>query len=279
MSVDAPVRGLALDHLTVIDTTPSQLVEVAAAVDARAVCLFMEPMGVLPRLPSFALYGDVPERRETKARLDHLGIEVDLVYPFTLSGRSQVGTFRTALETAAWLGARAVNVLLYDREPARRLENFSEFCTLALDHGLQVVVEFFPASQVRTLAEACDLVAHIAAPGRVGVNADLLHLARSGGSIAQLAATSASTVLYAQLCDAPYDCPVQDRDAESRLQRLLPGEGALNVREFAAAFAPEVRMSVEVPQESAIVAGKTAIERARIAFDRTRRELSTPRKY
>lgn len=276
MKTGTAVHGLALDHLTVIDTTPSQLVEVAAAVVARAVCLFMEPIAVLPRLPSFFLYADGPERRETKARLDHFGIDVDLVYPFTLTGRSQPAAFRPALETAAWLGSRAVNVLLYDREPARRAEKFAEFCTLALEYGLQVVIEFFPASQVRTLAEASDLATRVGAPGRVGVNVDLLHLARSGGSIAELAG-AASTVLYAQICDGPADCDAQYRDFESTSQRLIPGSGALDVTGFAATLAPRVRMSVEVPQESAIIAGKTGVERARLALDGARRALSGAR--
>lgn len=268
------MRRLALDHLTAIDTTPSQLVEVAASIGAPAVCLFMEPLSVLPRLPQFVMYGDTPERRTTRARLNYFGIELDLVYPFTLTGRSEVAAFRPALETAAWLGARAVNVLLYDREPARRAEKFAEFCTLALDHGLQVAVEFFPASQIPTLGSAMELVTRIGAPGQVGVNVDLLHLVRSGGGIAELAAAPASALLYAQLCDGPSSCDPPQRDFESASQRQLPGKGAFDVAGFVAALTAHVRMSVEVPQESAIVAGATSVERARLAMDCARHELS-----
>lgn len=55
----------ALDHFTVTDTTPSQLVEVAHAVGCRAVCIMMEPLAVLPRMPQFNIHGDTPERRAT----------------------------------------------------------------------------------------------------------------------------------------------------------------------------------------------------------------------
>ena len=173
---------LALDHLTVTDTTPSQLVSVAAEVGCEAVCLFLEPVGILPRMPHFELLGATAERRETRARCEALGVGIDLVYPFTLTGRTDANTFMPALETAAYLGAQAVNVLLYDRDPARRLDVFGAFCTLAAAHALEVVVEYYPVSQIKSLAAAIELVSHHL-PGRVGVNVDLLHFNRSGGNV------------------------------------------------------------------------------------------------
>jgi sugar phosphate isomerase/epimerase len=260
--------GLALDHLTVTDTTPSQLVEAAAAAGARAVSLFMEPMAVLPRMPPFDLYGG-PELRETRARLDGLGIAVDLVYPFTLAGRTEVANFRRALEAGAALGAMAANALLYDRDPARRFDRFAEFCALAAEYGLGVAAEFFPASQLKTLAEALDLTGRVGLPG-VGVNLDLLHLVRSGGSFAEVAAAPPERLVYAQLCDAPADCEPERRDFEASCQRLYPGEGAFDVAGFAAALPPSTRVSVETPRDDLIAAGVSYTERARRALSTAR---------
>jgi len=262
--------GLALDHLTVADTTPSQLVETAAAVGARAVCLFLQPMEVLPRMPHFELYGDTPEGRATRARLDETGVGVDLVYPFTLAGRTEIESFRPALETAAYLGAKAANALLYDRDPERRFDRFAAFCELADEHGLGVAVEFYPPSQCRSLEAGIEIVRRLNAPGRVGVNVDLLHLVRSGGHVADLAAAPAEFITYAQYCDGPEDYPLDRRDFEAASQRLLAGEGVFDIAGFAKALPAGVGVSVELPQDAALAQGVPVLDRARQAMDGVR---------
>ena len=260
----------ALDHLTVTDTTPSQLVEIAHAIDCRAICLFMEPMEVLPRMPRFDLYGATAERRETKARLKALGVGVDVAYPFTLAGRTEIDNFRPALDCAAFLEARFVNVLAYDRDPARRLDKFGRFCELAQGFGLGVVVEFYPLSQVRSLSEALELVARIGRPRQVGVNVDLLHLMRSGGSIADLSAAPADHILYGQQCDGAAHYDEQRWDFEASSQRLLPGQGVFDLAGFARALPAGCPVSVELPQDSALENGVPVLARARQAVDGVR---------
>jgi sugar phosphate isomerase/epimerase len=264
------IPALALDHLTVTDSTPAQLAEIASAVGCRAICLFMEPMEVLPRMPPFDIYGDAAERRRTRARMDDLGIGLDLAYPFSLAGRSEIADFGPKLECAAYLGARFVNVLAYDREPARRIDKFGAFCALAESFGLGTVVEFYPLSQVRSLAEALDLVTAIGRPGRVGINVDLLHLMRSGGSVQELAEAPADYILYAQQCDGPEHFDQARWDFEASSQRLLPGRGVFDLAGFAKALPPGCPVSVELPQETAIVAGVPALERARQAVEGVR---------
>ena len=261
---------LALDHLTVVDTTPSELVPLAAEVGCQSVCLFMESMAVLPRMPPFALIGDTVERRETRRRCQDLGISVDLVYPFTLTGRTEINTFQAALESAAWLEARAVNTLLYDRDAQRRFDTFAGFCELAASYGLAVAVEFYPLSQVRSLAQALDLVERVDKPGSVGVNVDLLHLVRSGGGAGDIAAAPMQRLLYAQYCDGRRTLDAQDWGWEASSQRLLPGEGEFDLRGFARALPPQIRCSVEIPQEGGMLQGLSRRERAARAVAATR---------
>lgn len=269
-------RRLALDHLTVTDTTPSQLIAVASEVGCEAVCLFMQPMDVLPHMPHFELIGATAELRETRARCDALNVSVDLVYPFTLTGRTDVTAFLPALETAAHLKARAVNVLLYDRNPVRRLDVFGSFCELAAAHDLEVAVEFYPLSQIRTLAEAVDLVTQ-RLPGRVGINVDLLHLKRSGADASDVATVPANLIRYAQYCDGAATMEQSRWEWEASSQRLLPGAGAFEVAAFARALPPNTRASVELPQEDALLSGLPVIERARRAVDAVRCAIeSTP---
>ena len=267
---------LALDHLTVVDATPSQLVECAAAVGCNAVCIFLEPMAVLPLMPPFALYGRSRDARETKARMQTLGVGLDLVYPFTLAARTELAAFRPALETAAWLGAGAVNALLYDREPARRAEKFAEFVGLAAEYGLRVAVEFFPLSQLPSLAAALDLVTALGKPAQAGINVDLLHLMRSGGSLAELRAVPAEYIHYAQYCDAPLAGPAAGMTAadEASAYRLLAGEGGFDLAGFAAALPAGTPASVELPRNDALRAGATMAMRAAIAVNSVRHALA-----
>lgn len=269
--VPAPAR-LALDHLTVVDATPSRLVELAADAGYSAVCLFLHSMEVLPDMPQFDLRTGSAEFRAAKTRMADSGIGLDVAYPFTLSRRTEVSALRPALECAAGLGAWAVNVLHYDRDAGRRIETFSAFCELAREYGLNVVLEFFPQSQVKSLREALELVGHVDMPGKVGVNVDLLHLIRSGGTLEELASAPADRILYGQFCDAPAVCDPQQWEAEASTGRLLPGEGELDLAGFARALPPACRASIEAPRGNALSVPQA--ERARQAITALARSLS-----
>lgn len=259
---------LALDHITAVDTTPVQLAMTAREVGCDGICLFMEPMDVLPLMPKFDIYGDRTARAELRRVMDDLGVTLDLAYPFTLAGRTDVAGFATAMECAAELGAGLINALLYDRDPARRLERFGEFCDLADSFGLKVGVEFYPPSQVGSLATALELVGAIGRPGKVGINVDLLHLMRSGGSVAELAAVPTGYVLYGQVADGPVQAP-ESLDFEASSERLLCGEGAFDVAGFVRALPEGCAVSVEIPRNHA-VESETAAMRARRAVESAR---------
>jgi len=262
---------LALDHLTAVDTTPSQLVTLARALGCDGVCLFMEPMAVLPLMPQFALYGMTHEARETKVHIEALGVALDVVYPFTLAGRRDVREFRQAFETAAWLGAGAVNVLLYDRDPLRRFDHFAAFCALAREYGLETLVEFYPPSQCPSLAAALEIVMQVNMPGQVGVNVDLLHLMRSGGTLTELAAAPAGWVRYGQYCDGAATCDQKSLEIEASSQRRLPGEGVFDLAGFTSALPPGLCVSVELPRNDAVLGGVPRMDRARRAVEGVRR--------
>lgn len=262
---------LALDHLTVGDCGPLALVEVAHAAGARAVGLFLHAMDVLPHLPRYDLVADRPLRRETRARAEALGVGIDLAYPFTLTGRTEVATLLPALDCAAEIGAARINMLVYDRDPARRADRFAALCEAARGFELGIAVEFFPASQVRTLADALALVRDV---GGAGVNVDLLHLVRSGGTLAELAAAPCDRIACAQLCDGPADCPPDARDREASAERLLPGDGAFDLAGFVHTLPPACPLSVEVPRDGMIAAGVPAVERARLALAQAQAAIS-----
>ncbi|WP_232332736.1 sugar phosphate isomerase/epimerase family protein [Novosphingobium aquimarinum] len=252
---------------------PHELIEVAATTGYRAVCLFLESMDVLPRMPRFSLVDDRAARREAKVRMTDLGISLDLAYPFTLAGRTEVRDFKPSLEAAADLDARFVNVLMYDRDPERRLERLAQFCALATSFDLGVVVEFFPASQIPSLTTAAAQLRALDGGDTIGINVDLLHLYRSGGDIAQLAATSPEHILYAQYCDAPLQRDAAQHAYEASSDRMLAGDGALDLRGFSQALPPNCLASIELPRDAAIDRGLSQQDRARAALSSVLRAI------
>lgn len=264
---------LALDHITAVDATPAELAEEARAAGCDGVCLFLHSMDVLPLMPRFDLVADRRARRELRQQMDDLGLALDLAYPFTLAGRASIADFAPTLECAAELDARLLNVLVYDRDPARRQDRFAAFCDQAQGFGLRVSVEFYPAAQVGSLAEALALVAPLSRPGTVGVNVDLLHLMRSGGACAELAAAPAGTILYGQLADGPASRPRDEWEHEASTDRRLAGEGAFDLAAFVRALPAGCGMSVEIPRDAAVRAGVPRSQRVHLAVAGVRRAL------
>ena len=257
---------LSLDHITVTDSTPAQLAELAAATGCASICPFMHSMAVLPAMPEYDLARDRAALRETRAVLAATGVTVDLIYPFTMAGRTHVPDFAPVLEAGAELGAPLANVLLYDRDPVRRTERLVELAELAASFGIGLAIEFYPPAQVRTLAET---LAEIERAGRadIGVTVDLLHVMRGGDVAASMALLRDPRVRVAQLADGPATIAADRVEWEAGLQRLLPGEGTFDLKGFLRGVAPGVPVSLEVPQQSAIEAGLSPLQRARAAVD------------
>lgn len=101
--------------------------------------------------------------------------------------------------------------------------------------GVRLALEFLPYSDVRTLDAARDVCGR-AGFDRCGVLVDTWHLARGGGSPADVAAVGPGEIACVQVADA---APVTGGDLadESRHGRLLPGEGVVDFPAFAAALA------------------------------------------
>lgn len=265
---------LALDHLTIVDSTPVELAQAAAANDCEGICLFMQSMDALPFMPSFNLIQDTAARRFLKRQMDDLGLTLELAYPFTLSGRTDVASFIPALECAAELKAQLLNVLIYDRDPIWRREKFAHFCELANSFNLRVALEFYPASQVRSLSESLEIVLEIDQPGKVGVNVDLLHLMRSGAAITDVANAPHGSVLFGQFADGPIVRPHTEWEFEASSDRLLAGEGDFDFSRFACALPLDCPVSVEIPSNKVLRSGLDQGERARVAINSVRNALA-----
>ena len=167
--------------------------------------------------------------------------------------------------------ARVLQVVGWDDVVDRAVENLALVADLAADAGLGVVVEFMPYSQTKTLGDALHLVTEIGRPN-VKLLLDSLHLFRSGGSVAEVAAVDPWRFGVIQLSDASAKAPAyEDLRPESIGNRLVPGTGEFPLYELLAALPVDLPISLEVP--CAAVAELPHVDQARFVLDGFRRFL------
>jgi sugar phosphate isomerase/epimerase len=257
---------LSLAHLTVLDTTPPELVTVAAAAGFRTIGIRLTATPSVG-VPPYDMLGDGPLLRETLARLADTGVSVLDTEFLRFEPEHPVGVPEGFLEASARLGARHVLVMSAEPEEARTLERFGDLCDRAAGYGLTVGLEFAIYTGVRTLADAARVVATSKRPN-ASVLIDALHFSRSGGLPAHVARVDPSLFRYAQLCDAGPDRPGPDDTPalirEARMGRLLPGEGVLPLGELVAALPASVPLAIEAPCRA--TADLPAVERAKRAY-------------
>jgi sugar phosphate isomerase/epimerase len=263
--VSAPSRPLSLAHLTVLDTTPPELVEVAAAAGFRSIGIRLTATPSVG-VPPYDALRDGPVLRDTLSRLAATGVSVLDTEFLRFEPDQPVGVPEGFLEVSARLGAKHVLVMSAEPEEARTLDRFGDLCDRAAAYGLQVGLEFAIYTGVRTLAHAAEMVARSKRPN-AAVLIDALHFSRSGGLPAHVAQVDPALLRYAQICDAgpdrpaPTDTPALIREA--RTGRLLPGDGVLPLRELVAALPAAAPLAIEAPCRE--LAELPALERARRA--------------
>jgi sugar phosphate isomerase/epimerase len=264
---DTTRRRISLAHLTVLDTTPPELVSVAATAGFRSIGIRLTATPSVG-IPPYDILGDGPLLRETLRRLADTGLSVLDTEFLRFEPEHPVAIPEGFLEVSARLGARNVLVMSAEPDEARTVERFCELCDRAAPYGLHVNLEFAIYTGVRTLAHAAHVVARSKRPN-ASVLIDALHWSRSGGLAAHVAAVDPGLFRYAQICDASADMPgPADTPAlirEARTGRLLPGEGVLPLAELVAALPATLPLSIEAPCRA--TADLPAVERARRAHD------------
>ncbi|WP_448624253.1 sugar phosphate isomerase/epimerase family protein [Geodermatophilus sp. URMC 64] len=248
-------RPLSLASLSALHVPPPEFVRHAAAAG-------FDLVGALRLLPAsdgtgFDLVGDAPLRRATAAALTATGLGVLDVEVFRLRPGTAAAEAEPLLAIGAELGARFLLTAVEDPEPVRRAEVFGELTGLARGHGLRCAVEPMVFSALRTPADALALL-EAAGADDAGVLVDALHLARGGGTPADLDLLGPARLPYLQFCDAASAAPADTDPAGLRRavqeavgQRLPPGEGVLPLADLLRRVDPSAPVSVEAPNPAA----------------------------
>lgn len=260
-------RPLSLEHLTMIDASPVELIDAAAAGQFDMVGLRVVP----PQPPNKLMPGfdDPAFVRDIKKHSADTGVAVGMIEAIWLAPETDTREIERALAIGGELGAQYALICGNDRDEARTIDNIGHIGRIARGYGLEIAFEFMSFVAVSSYEQALR-IARAAHEPNVRLLIDALHLSRCGADLATLEAFDVAEVSYVHLCDGPAAIPQTEaalRD-EARTGRFYPGEGDLPLGAFFAAMPADARLGLEAPCRA--YAHLPVIERGRIAGRVTR---------
>lgn len=242
----SPTLGLAA--LTVLDTPPVELIDLAERHGFDFVGLRLLP--AVAGTTAYPIHTDPVALRAVAARLAHSSVRVFDVEIIRIGADFDPSAHRPLLEAAAGLGARAVLVAGDDTDHARLVDSYAALTRLCGSYGVAASLEFMPWTAVPDARTAVSIVAQADGPAR-SVLVDTLHAGRSATTLDELRAIPAEWIHYAQLSDAAVPPPGGEAELirQAREERLVPGEGGLDLVGMLASLPQATPISVELPNE------------------------------
>lgn len=238
----------SLAQLTTLTLSPPEMVSLAHRIGYDYTGVRLLPAG--PGGIAYPLMDDQAMLRETLARMKDTGTRIFDLEMIRIGEHFNVSDYLPFLEVGARLGAKATLVAGDDPNEARMIESFARLCDTAHEFGITSDLEFMPWTEVRDLATAMRIVGGANRPGG-GVLVDVLHFARSDSKLEDLEKLPRAWLHYAQMCDGPAQGPttVEGLIAAARGDRLLPGEGELDIAAIFRRLPADLPISLEVPSD------------------------------
>ena len=215
--------------------------------------------------------------RDCRAALADTGLELLDVEVVWLKPGPLDSDHLRCIDIGAELGAKHVLVVSSDRDMDATATKLAQLCRHAEPSGLRVSLEFGLFTEVKTIGRALSVITAASHP-LAALLVDPLHLARSGGTPADVAAVPPQLLPYAQFCDAVAIGPAAD-DPEGIIreaidERLQVGDGALPLAALLAALPRGIPLSIELRSKSLRGGWPDPGERAAVTARMTRAWLA-----
>ena len=264
-------REFSLAYLSVVGSSPAEMIEVAAATGYDHVGLRLTKVTADEELPP--LLTDAALVRRTRQQADDAGVGILDVELARVGPNDDARDYARLMECAGELGARFALAQVPDHDRKRAMFSFATLCELAAPYGIVVGLEFLPWGPTDDLAAAVDIVQG-AGHDNGGIVVDTLHFCRSTSTADQIRVLPPSLFPYVQLCDAPRYTPFTDDGLihTAREARYFPGDAGLELRPLVQAL-PRVPYALEIPNER-MRADLGTEEFARRALEASRRFLT-----
>lgn len=240
------MRTYSLAYLTANASTVPQAIGIAAELGYAYVGLRVQPNG--PGAPYQALMGDAAVLRETQAVMRDTGVGVYDLEIIRIGEHFNVADHAALMDIGQTLGAKAVLVAADDTHESRLADNYARLCETMRPFGLTGDLEFMPWTAVKDAKAAMRVIDLAGRPSNAGVLVDALHFGRSTTSFADIAAIPRELLHYAQMCDATTGLNFTHEQLihTARQERLLPGEGNIDLQGLFATLPQDLPVSVEI---------------------------------
>lgn len=241
---------ISIAHLSAIDLSPEELIEIAARCGYEFVGLRLLPLTADEA--ASPIVDDGASRRNLAKRARDAGVGVLDIEIFRLTPDARPSEFEPVLAAASELGARHLLTQVHDDEHDRALDAFKALCDLSRRYGLTCDLEFLSWTKMRDLAAARAFVSAAEAPNG-GVCLDTLHFWRSRCRLSEIDELPANWLHYVQVCDArgPQQAEPDEMIRVAREERLLPGAGVIDLKGILSRVSPNIPLALEIPHAQA----------------------------
>ena len=262
----------SLSFLTCMGSAPEEAVKTAAQAGYGYVGLRLLPAA--PGGIAFPLMDEPARVRALAHLMRDLGVELFDTEIIRIGPDFDPEPYLPFLECSARLGARAVLVAADDPDESRLAASYVRLCQAGAQFNLWMDLEFMPQSELHDLSAALRILNAANQPNQ-GLIVDALHVSRSRTPIEALRHIPPHYLHYAQICDGPADIPTtkEGLNFAARHERLMPGDGAIDLKGLFAALPSDLLISVEVPNDKQS-AGLTPLEWAQRCLAKSKAVLN-----
>jgi sugar phosphate isomerase/epimerase len=262
-------RPVSLAALTVLEVNPIDAVHIAASCGYSHVGL--RPVAATLTESHFPILSDSKLKAGVRAALQDTGIKVFDLEIVRIKPVMEWDVIHAVLELAQELSVSRLLVADNDPDSERSAASLAELAERSRPFGVTPHLEFMPWTCTPNLSAARQRIAGIS---NCSLLIDAFHLVRSGGRVDDVIDQDPQ-IGYLQLCDIRGPIPdMSEILREARSDRLFPGDGEIDLVSLLRRL-PGIAVSIEVPADRLRDAGVSAMDRARIAFDKTHALLAS----
>ena len=239
-------RIYSLAYLGSHRCTPAEAIRIAGQTGYQFVGLRLWPNA--PGAPQQHLLGHPAALREALSAQKDTGVGVFDLEIIRINEAFDPHTWDALYDVGAQLQARAILVAGDDPDEARLTASYARLCEVMQPYGMTADLEFMPWTAVKDAKSSLRIVRNAGTPTNAGILVDALHFGRSTTTLQDIRDIPRQLLHYAQICDAQagLNFTTEEMIHTARCERLLPGDGTIDVRGLFAALPSDLPVSVEV---------------------------------
>lgn len=239
-------RTYSLAYLSSHRCTPAEAIGVAARAGYAFVGMRLWPNAA--GAPQQHLLGRPEALRETVAAQRDTGVGVFDLEIIRIGEQFDPHTWDALYDAGSALQAKAILVAGDDPDEARLTDHYARLCEVMRPYGMTADLEFMPWTAVPDARSALRIVRNAGMPDNAGILVDALHFGRSHTTLDDIRAIPRQLLHYAQICDAEAGTHFSTEQMihTARCERLLPGNGNIDLPGLFAALPADLPISVEV---------------------------------